>query len=191
MLIKRKSHEVRSLPDPSKSRVQHSKEFPREALGTLQVRAQTRQQQGASNNTKLSQKIKLPCVQLSKQSDSKLTINLLTSHHHWAVHWSSLLFNKITVKVHTKKLQGNIVKHWVLQFIRSEPKTHDVYTLKQDNCPITTKGLSCILIPTLSSRNRTAIALNISQPRQSIDKIIAVKNANSVGRSHFLLVFQF
>lgn len=142
------SHEVRSPPDPSNSRVQHSKEFPREALGTLQVRAQMRQQQGASNNTKLSQKIKLPYVQLSKQRDSKHTMNLLTSSHHcWAVHWSSLLFNTIIVKVHTKKLQGNTVKHWVLQFICSEPRTHDVYTLKQDNCPITTKGLSCILIP--------------------------------------------
>lgn len=119
-------------------------------------------------------------------------MNLLTSsHQHWAVHSSSLLFNKIIVKVHKKKLQGITVKHWVLQFICSETKTHDVYTLKQDNCPITTKGLSCILIPTPSSRNRTAIALNISQPRQSTDKIIAVKNANSVGRSHFLLVFQF
>lgn len=151
-----------------------------------------KEQQGASNRIKLNQKIKLPCVQLSNQRNSKPTVNLLTSsHHHRAVHSSSLLFNKIIVKVHKNKLQGITVKHWVLQFICSETKTHDVYILKQDNCPITTKGLSCILIPTLSSRNRTAIALNISQPRQPTDKIIAVKNANSVGRSHFLLVFQF
>lgn len=131
------------------------------------------------------------CSSLSKGTLSP-AMNLLTSlHHHWAVHSSSFVFNTTILKVHKKKLQGITVKQWVLQLICSETKTHNVYTLKQDNCPITTKGLSCILIPTPSSRNRTAIALNISQPRRSTDKIIAVKNANSGGRSHFLLVFQF
>lgn len=75
-------HEVQSPPDPSNSRVQHSKEFPREALGTLQVGAQMREQQGASSIIKLNQKVRLPSVQLSKQRVSKPSsepLNVITS----------------------------------------------------------------------------------------------------------------
>jgi len=46
-------------------------------------------------------------------------------------------------EVHKKKLQAITIKHWVLRFVCSDTKTYgvyEVYTLKQDNCPIVPEG---------------------------------------------------
>lgn len=61
----------------------------------------------------------------------------VSSCHHIIRNSNNLLLQLSLAKVGKKKLQGITIKHWVLQFIGSETKTDDVYTLKVDNYPVT------------------------------------------------------